>query len=710
MTQMLQYLQNELAPQPGRFEYSLRIAILTVILVILLETFQTPLPAYSAYILFFISKEEAASTMLTGVIAALAVTISVILTIAIYMISANEPGLRLPLLTMIVFAGMFVSRASPLGPLAFLIGFLVTIALTLIDDIPTHAQKSSADLLTRAVLWLWVVVMLPVGVVIVANIFTGRNPADLFDQGLKERFDLAARFLSRPTDSADDQKKLANYAETGTDELFRYLRMPGIFYKKLQANKNANQELLVNTGRLMVLLNEWAELKVTEPELVEAASKGGTMLSTLAQGIKTKTENFPSFQKLTLPPYKGDTAHERKAMLLLATIFQIIEALPSLWNSRTLSHPASTQHEKRTFHLLAPDAFTNPEYCRYALKTTLAIIIAYITYNMLNWPGIRTVMITCFFVSLGTFGETFQKMTLRIVGALIGGGLGLLSIIYLMPYLTSITGLCLLVGVVAFFAAWVANSSEQLSYAGLQIALAFFLSVLVGYGPTIDLTEPRDRVVGVLLGNIIIFFVFSLIWPTSAVAQARKALANALNKLSHMMAITPEAIRGEQTLKDDLFLAFSNAISQAKRLISFDPFEPQYIQHEKAEVDLALKNALKDICGPVILLGEQSFKMPLSAMSSKEMETYCQSLSSWISQAAEHLTTDQEAMMPLPDIKPLMNSFEQTAVESSAYHWLQACRDWFETLDERMHKLEKLIRTAIHSRKIPLNHAIKESM
>ena len=369
---------------------------------------------------------------------------------------------------------------------------------------------------------------------------------------------------------------------------------------------------------------------------------------------------------------------------------------------------ATAQTKKTQLHLLAPDAFTNPDYLRYALKTTLAIFIAYITYNMLNWPGIRTCMITCFFVSLGTFGETVQKMTLRIIGALIGGGLGLATIIFIMPYLTTIMGLSLIIAVIAFFAAWVATSTERLSYAGLQIALAYFLCVLVGYGPTIDLTEARDRVVGVLLGNLIIFFVYTLIWPTTVVEQAKLSLAAALSKLSQMMAITPPTLREEQAHKDALFFAFSDAIFQARRFVSFEPFEPKAIQVEKATLDIALQDAVQAICGPVIILVEQSYRIPLSAISNKELTVYCQLLSAWLAHVAEQLKNEQGPLIPLPKADTLVQSFEQSAIESSAYNWLLACSDWYRTLDERMHKLEGLIKKTVLYAK-PFNQAIKEA-
>ena len=98
------------------------------------------------------------------------------------------------------------------------------------------------------------------------------------------------------------------------------------------------------------------------------------------------------------------------------------------------AHGAATAPQR----LLAADAFTNPEYARFALKVTLAVMICYFAMNLADWPGIHTCVITCFFVALGTVGETIHKATLRFIGCLVGAGLGLGAILLLMPLMTDL--------------------------------------------------------------------------------------------------------------------------------------------------------------------------------------------------------------------------------------------------------------------------------
>src|SRR5207249_3558114 len=45
--------------------------------------------------------------------------------------------------------------------------------------------------------------------------------------------------------------------------------------------------------------------------------------------------------------------------------------------------------------LFVPDALTNPAYVRYALKGTLAVMICYVLQSAVDWPGIRTCIVTC---------------------------------------------------------------------------------------------------------------------------------------------------------------------------------------------------------------------------------------------------------------------------------------------------------------------------
>jgi multidrug resistance protein MdtO len=170
-----------------------------------------------------------------------------------------------------------------------------------------------------------------------------------------------------------------------------------------------------------------------------------------------------------------------------------------------------------------------------------AVLASYATYSLLDWPGISTAVTTCFFVSLTTVGESVHKLTLRLSGAAIGGLIAGLCIVFVLPSLTDIGQLCLLVAAVSFFCAWIATSSETIAYAGMQIAFAFFLGVLQGYGPGTDLTQLRDRLVGIVLGNVWITIFFTTLWPVSAAGQACDKWLATFKQLGELLIAKDEA-------------------------------------------------------------------------------------------------------------------------------------------------------------------------
>jgi multidrug resistance protein MdtO len=218
-------------------------------------------------------------------------------------------------------------------------------------------------------------------------------------------------------------------------------------------------------------------------------------------------------------------------------VIALRSALSSL--SGSILHPTPRSENPKTLRaprrLFVIDAFSNPTHWQFALKTTMAAMISYTIYTLLDWPGMRTAIVTCFFVALSSLGETVHKLLLRVSGAVIGGIIAGLSIVFVLPHLTDIGELCLLIGAVSVGAAWVATSSELLSYAGMQIAFAFFLGILQGYAPATDLTVLRDRVAGILLGNIVITIVFSSFWPNTARTSVRAALAEALRAIAEVI-------------------------------------------------------------------------------------------------------------------------------------------------------------------------------
>jgi multidrug resistance protein MdtO len=193
----------------------------------------------------------------------------------------------------------------------------------------------------------------------------------------------------------------------------------------------------------------------------------------------------------------------------------------------------------------------------------------------IDWSGIHTALITCTFIALESTGATLHKGLLRIGGCIIGGALALITIVFLMPHMVTIASLVVVVACAAVIAGWVATGSEMISYAGLQIAFAFFYSVFQGYAPDTDLDNVRNRVVGILFGLIVTGLVFAYIWPERTIDRFRDALREALRQLARLLEIPRPGTPLEKAKAEahDLITETSKTFEHARRYAELTTFE-----------------------------------------------------------------------------------------------------------------------------------------
>ena len=349
------WLKRELAPTRLREIRTAILVIGVVLCVIISMALQVPSLAVSAYMVFFFSQKTKTITTIAGIGGLVGITIAIGVTLELYKFTYGYPELRIPVIAIALFVGMWLSRVFVIGALGFMIGFVVSYSQSIAEQVP------APELLVRGVLWLWVALAYSIGLTVILN------------------------RLFLPDDSA----------------------------------------------------------------------------------------------------------------------------------------PAEAPPKPKS--LFKPDAFTNPAHVHFALKVTFGAMFCYFFYSAIDWTGIHTAFITCVFIALESTEATLYKGALRIIGCVIGGAFALFSIVFLIPRMETVASLVVLVAAVAAIAGWVATGSERISYAGLQIAFAFFLSMFQGYAPDTDLDKIRDRVVGILIGIAVTTVTFHYLWPERARVTPSKA-------------------------------------------------------------------------------------------------------------------------------------------------------------------------------------------
>src|SRR5260370_9429618 len=91
-----------------------------VLCVIISMALQVPQLATSAYMVFFISKENKLLTTITGVGGVIVLTIGIVATLLLYKFTYAHPELRIPAMPIALFLGTCLSQAFALGPPAVL--------------------------------------------------------------------------------------------------------------------------------------------------------------------------------------------------------------------------------------------------------------------------------------------------------------------------------------------------------------------------------------------------------------------------------------------------------------------------------------------------------------------------------------------------------------------------------------------------------------
>jgi multidrug resistance protein MdtO len=140
--------------------------------------------------------------------------------------------------------------------------------------------------------------------------------------------------------------------------------------------------------------------------------------------------------------------------------------------------------------------------------------------------------------------------------------------IFLVPDLTSIGSLMIAVFGGALAAAYIAAGSPRISYAGFQMAFAFFLCIIQGPSPAFDLSTARDRVIGILIGNLVAFVVATSFWPISVGRRIDPAIAALLRQLGMMMTAADSVARRKLASQARFSLA---AIETDLELAGYEP-------------------------------------------------------------------------------------------------------------------------------------------
>nr|WP_284505293.1 FUSC family protein [Caballeronia sp. INDeC2] len=616
-------MRDALAQFPGRLNVMLRCLLTSAIVIVVSLTLEVPSLALSLLVVFYVTQSNVVITRLVGIMFIVGSTLAIGLSILLLKFTFDFPLLRIVAASVLFFCSVYLIRVLRIGVVFFIVAIVVIYVQSFVD------QTDQADVLIRAVLWVWVAVNYPIALTLLANtlLLPAEPRVQLEAEIHRQLMSVVARLtplieggIAAPLSFADAQQGALTL-----QRLLRFTTMRDARYREQQTLRLAGiatvSRLLHGASRLPLVLPapSAAQLSALEALRANCLALNAALLADV--------------------PYRYVVATAHIETDALAPTLDMQRALHAYADFSSADAKADTPPAAEP--MLAPDAWTNPTYARFALKTLLAVLPCYIFYNAVDWQGIHTIMLTCVIVALPSLGASTQRALLRVAGALGGSALALFMVVFVVPHLDDIVGLLLMTMPVLALGAWIGAGSERISYAGIQLVFTFSLALLEQFGPTTNLTEIRDRLVGILLGVGVATFVQMSFWREGEGDALRRKLASLLRAVAASFDTPPPS--ADDAAASAQWRAWT-MLADCEATLSRVALEPNWQEGEPAQLTMRAQTVLAQI--REIMLAANALDDALAVRGGNALHT-ADALRTWAGAALARYADDLAANPPV---------------------------------------------------------------
>jgi multidrug resistance protein MdtO len=123
-----------LMPFPGRLEFAVRLALICALTTLVVEIYQTPDPALTVYVVFFLNKPDRGTSLILNIVMVVLISLIITSVILVAIIVIDEPVWRVASMAAISLGLLFMASASKLRPIGGIVALIVAYALDLFGD------------------------------------------------------------------------------------------------------------------------------------------------------------------------------------------------------------------------------------------------------------------------------------------------------------------------------------------------------------------------------------------------------------------------------------------------------------------------------------------------------------------------------------------------------------------------------------------------